>query len=655
MDWLLVAARTVHFAATITLFGTFAFECLVFRPALATAGAAPTGSPLLARRFRRLASASLALALVSGAAWLLAVAARMSGQPLAAALSGGAWRIVLTRTDFGDDWLFRLGLAAGIAINIALGCLPALVRAAAWAGLAAATPLLAALAWAGHGAATPGAPGDLHLAADILHLLCAGLWLGMLPPLAILLVEARRGAETGGMSLAAAAVRRFSALSIGSVLLLLASGLVNAWFLVGSVPALIGTEYGRLLLAKIALFLGTLLIAAVNLLRLAPRLAPPAGAAGDAARHAALWLRRNGLAEAGIGLAILAIVGVLGIRPPGARGEPGWPLPFRIDVAALSQSARFLLLGLIVLFCVGAIALVAAMAAGRHRRAGRLAAALALCLGLGWLPLRPAIERAYPTSFDVPAEPYSAASIVRGATLYAGNCAMCHGEDARGDGAATAALPIRPADLTAAPLVARPPGDLFWWVSHGRGNGVMPGFAAVMTPAQRWDVVNFIRARAAGVLARGIGPQGAIGAALTVPDFAFERGRAPDTLRRMLRQGPVLLVLIASPSEPHLDVLATAAPGLAGAGLRVIAVVLGGPAVNSSLIVRVSAEIVPALALFRTPGDGGETDLLLDRRGDIRARWTAAGDSGLPNAAALIAAARRGAVAAAARHAGHVH
>jgi len=55
---------------------------------------------------------------------------------------------------------------------------------------------------------------------------------------------------------------------------------------------------------------------------------------------------------------------------------------------------------------------------------------LTLCLALGWFPLRPAIEPAYPTSYYAPSEPYAAASIVRGAVLYTDNCALCHGASA---------------------------------------------------------------------------------------------------------------------------------------------------------------------------------------------------------------------------------
>ena len=184
-----------------------------------------------------------------------------------------------------------------------------------------------------------------------------------------------------------------------------------------------------------------------------------------------------------------------------------------------------------------------------------------LCLAIGSLPLRPAIEPAYPTSYYSPTEPYAAASIVRGAAVYDENCALCHGAMGHGDGPAAARLPIRPADLTAPHLFAHSPGDLFWWVSHGRDDGVMPGFAGVLSANQRWDVINFIRARAAGVLTRETGPDVNTSAAPPVPDFAFEAGGMQHTLGQTLETGPVLLVLFAPPApSTRLLQLATASP-----------------------------------------------------------------------------------------------
>ncbi|MGH7040107.1 MAG: copper homeostasis membrane protein CopD, partial [Stellaceae bacterium] len=499
MHGLLITARFLHYAATISLAGAFAFSCLVAAPTLRRAGA---GAIDLDRRRggRILVWASLALALVSGAGWLVAIAAEMSGRTLAAALAEGDVGIVLTQTRFGTDWLLRLGLVVLLGLVLLVQRrVRRVAGVAGWIGFGLALVLLASLAWAGHGAATPGAPGDLHLAADILHLLAAGMWLGTLAPLALLLTAARRAGGSGGASAARFAVARFSVLAIAAVVVLLGSGLVNTWFLAGTVPALVGTPYGRLLLGKIALFLLMLTVAAVNLLRFGPRLA------GPAALRSLGQLRRNALIEAAIGLGVLAIVGALGILPPGLHTEPGWPFPFRLDLAALASGAEALLALLAALFLLCAVALVAAAAAGRYRRSAACAGGLVLCLLAGFLSLRPAVEPAYPTSFYAPAEPYNPASIVKGAAVYAANCALCHGASGKGDGPAAAGLPIRPANLTEPHLFAHSPGDLFWWVGHGRG-GVMPGFAQVLPPGRRWDVINFVRARAAGDLVRQVGP-----------------------------------------------------------------------------------------------------------------------------------------------------
>jgi copper resistance protein D len=44
------------------------------------------------------------------------------------------------------------------------------------------------------------------------------------------------------------------------------------FYLVGSIPALVGTDYGRLLAAKVALFFAMVAVAAINRFRLTPGL-----------------------------------------------------------------------------------------------------------------------------------------------------------------------------------------------------------------------------------------------------------------------------------------------------------------------------------------------------------------------------------------------
>src|SRR5579885_1557550 len=310
MDLLLGISRGVHFAAAIALAGIFLWHALVMR------GCA--WRPDLAR----IAWSSLALMLVSGAGWLMAVGASMSGTPLAESLRADTWLIVLTRTRFGEIWLWRAGAALLSAIlllaqqmAVPRGFRPSAGETAAAfplgrfltsACLALALFLLVTLAWSGHGAAEPGPAGSFHLVADCLHLLAAGVWLGMLLPFAGMLVRARSGGEPDPLPSIRTATRRYSLLAAASAALLLASGIVNTCYLAGSVPALLGTEYGHLLLAKLGLVAAMLVVGAFNLRRLAPMLCDH-GRAGAAVA----WLRRNALGEAALGGGVLAIVGVL--------------------------------------------------------------------------------------------------------------------------------------------------------------------------------------------------------------------------------------------------------------------------------------------------------------------------------------------------------
>jgi putative copper resistance protein D len=652
MDEVLIAARAGQFAAAISLCGVFAFLCLVAGPAFRQSGDTTAMAPLR-RRLDLLAWASLALALVSGAAWLVLQSAMMSGQPVGEALAQGVVRIVLTRTRFGEVWLLRCAFAAALALWLLVGRQRRVAGASDWTAFALSIPFLTALAWVGHAGATPGAAGLLHLSADILHLLAAGIWLGMLIPLALLLAQAQTAGDRGRAGLAWAAVVRFSALATASVAVLLAAGIVNTWFLAGSAPALIGTLYGRLLLLKVAIFLAMLLVAAVNRWRISPRLATPGGDAPTTIRQ----LRRNALIELGGAIVVLGIVGALGLLPPGLHSEPVWPLPFRLDFGALSAFATNILAGLALLAVICAVVAVALGAAGPYRRAALPLVVLLLSVAAGSAMLRKAAEPAYPTSFYISPEPYAAPSVARGMAIYAANCAACHGAEGHGDGPSAAGPPIRPADLTASHLLAHPVGDLFWRIGHSAGH---PNFAKSIDARRRWDLVNFIRARAAGSLARKIGPQIGASAAYPVPDFAFETAGKQQTLSALLEKGPVLLVLFAPPAPAaSLTQLAEAASHLEKMKLAVIAVEIGPAAAREPAsapeIVTVADSVRATLALFAAATGVGE--LLLDRAGNVRARWVGSDRGGLADIATLAADAARVERFAAAmpRQAGHMH
>jgi putative copper resistance protein D len=110
---------------------------------------------------------------------------------------------------------------------------------------------------------------------------------------------------------------RFSNLGVVSVLALFTSGFINAWFLTGEMRGLFGTEYGRLVQIKIALFLAMFCLATVNRIGLLPRLSHgEAQASFERDQRTLRQLRRNTLLEIALGLAVIYVVGILGLTPP---------------------------------------------------------------------------------------------------------------------------------------------------------------------------------------------------------------------------------------------------------------------------------------------------------------------------------------------------
>jgi putative copper resistance protein D len=160
--------------------------------------------------------------------------------------------------------------------------------------------------------------GILHLTADTLHLLAAAIWIGGLVSLVLLLSVSRNDQTDAGVSFARDATERFSTMGVAIVVVVLATGIVNAWILVGSLQALIVTDYGRLLMLKVALFGVMLLVAAINRFWLTPRLALPPGS--EPQFKVLRRLARNSMIEIVLASMIFAIVGMLGTLHPAIHG-----------------------------------------------------------------------------------------------------------------------------------------------------------------------------------------------------------------------------------------------------------------------------------------------------------------------------------------------
>jgi putative copper resistance protein D len=266
------------------------------------AGAGPEDASL-----RRLRIGAASLTFVTALAWFAFTTASMAGDP-SALVEPPVLASVATTTGFGRLWMIRLALAAlmiGLVLPRPTG------RRLHTASILVAGALTASLAGTGHGPSPAGVAGWPHLAADGLHLLAAGAWLGAFPPLLMLVfgpLETR-----SAVSRAHSALEAFSSIGPAVVALIILSGLVNGWYLIGpNHPGdLATTPWGEALLVKLALFAGMLSLAAAHRWRLVPALAATGGGP-DTVRV----LRRTLALEAVLGLAVLGAVSVLGTLPP---------------------------------------------------------------------------------------------------------------------------------------------------------------------------------------------------------------------------------------------------------------------------------------------------------------------------------------------------
>ena len=111
----LIYIRSIHFAATLLASGTAAFLVLVAEPA-----GIKLRADFAALRYQLviLIWLALAVAVVSGGAWLVLLASNILGASLAdVCLHGGAWA-VLVDTRFGLVWCTRLVLALLLAVLV---------------------------------------------------------------------------------------------------------------------------------------------------------------------------------------------------------------------------------------------------------------------------------------------------------------------------------------------------------------------------------------------------------------------------------------------------------------------------------------------------------------------------------------------------------
>ena len=269
MSALLLAALCVHLICSVLLVGAFSMLLL----------AGPSRAAAARRWDAEVVARSRLLVLIafgSGIAWLLVRTALFENRA-GAALEPRAVAQAVLDTWPGLVWLARHGLLLVLGAFLAISADVAdtrnwiVVRGQA---LVLATLALALTSASSHAAAITSGT-TWAVAIDVIHLVGTGIWAGALVPLALLLRAVAADGDADARLYAVRAARRFSRVALITMLLLIASGVMNALAQVENIAALMGTTHGRLLLAKLLVLVPILVLATVNRTRILPAVSAP--------------------------------------------------------------------------------------------------------------------------------------------------------------------------------------------------------------------------------------------------------------------------------------------------------------------------------------------------------------------------------------------
>ena len=287
---------------------------------------------------------NLGLAGVVGA-WASALWLRAAASPWASDSRRRSWavlRLALTFTALADGLLHWLQAAymAEVPLTVALAMLPSMLLQTyvgrAWAGGIVGLLVVFAASFGRGGVRLAGVAigvslfvysraavshaGDFGLASPQLlvecaHLWAISLWLGVVVIAGFSILTDRVGMTPVERADVARWVETLSAVATGALIVVVGTGLFNAWRGVGSVANLAGNAYGNTLLVKVGLVAIAVALGAFNRFRAMPRLLAALRAPlGDPA-----WSRQRFVhvlrIEAVVLLAVLIAAAVLSSSP----------------------------------------------------------------------------------------------------------------------------------------------------------------------------------------------------------------------------------------------------------------------------------------------------------------------------------------------------
>jgi len=326
--------RGLNYLSLALMIGGLVFLLFVWIPAVnALSGGGPRW-PAAARAFGARISTLFTVAIGLGVAvsvlGVLLQGASAAGVSLWKSLKGSVLENTLD-SRFGTVWSLRaldwLALAALLfgtrALRGALSAAPqpGSVETPAPALVARPPrPILAVLAiGAGYLAITPALAGHASIESpvavffpsDVLHVLSGSVWVGGIACLLFALPVATTQLEAEERSrLLLAVLVRFSPLALGAVVVIAATGVIQAYIDVRSIDALLHTTYGNLIIVKVALLLVLIVFGWLNRERVIPALERLVGG-GRAPGASGVLARRTMRAELALMLCVFGVTAAL--------------------------------------------------------------------------------------------------------------------------------------------------------------------------------------------------------------------------------------------------------------------------------------------------------------------------------------------------------
>ncbi|MCG3776163.1 MAG: Inner membrane protein YebZ [Nitrospira sp.] len=632
--------RWLQLASNMILIGSCVFLAIAVRSKTIL------DTPWLARLARVLPWLSVTLLL--GLLGLLATTTAQATGMTENAWRPEAWLELLQKTRIGLIWTVRAALALlvfGVALYIRFS------PWARWRYMLCAT--VAALTLAAGSLASHSAAGELSVISVLpyaLHIVLASVWLGGLPAvLSIMFATTGKRSHEEVDRFDIQTLKRFSALALPVMVAVVATGAIVANDMVDtSYAALAATSWGWFLDTKLALLAVILVLAACARHIWIPSLDKN----GEVAAAGGSGLRKWVTVEFMIALAMVLVATMLANAVPAKHAViEDWPYPFRFSIDATWGGLGMMIgAGIGVALLILAVGAIAIGRAKHWETKWRIAipALLTACALVAALP--PLATQAFPETYRKTPVPFDAISVANGATIFAANCVLCHGPQAKGNGVLAKTFPIPPVDLLTEPHTAKhTAGDFFHWLTYGIPGTGMPAFADKLSEEDRWDVVNFLHATSRGYQARLINPYVAPNQPYMAPqNFSYSaHDDSSGTLKDFRRQKAVLLVLFSWPeSRARLDLLQQAYATLRDGNVAVLAVPVNDlnqqdlagitAGMTFPIATQGASEITRSYSLFRrtlsNPDLAGEgaipkhMEFLIDRYGYLRARWIPAVD-----------------------------